>query len=111
MIGPGPPRPPSFLFLLLLLSRLFGVVFCFVAFSRVAVGADVGAGLLVARHSSLSFAGKKLSVAHFPSSVSSTAAAAAAMAATASVQEAPTSTEIDQLTRIRLELATLDQIR
>jgi hypothetical protein len=33
------------------------------------------------------------------------------MAATASVQEAPTSTEIDQLTRIRLELATLDQIR
>lgn len=32
------------------------------------------------------------------------------MAATAAVQEAPTSTEIDQLTRIRLELATLDQI-
>ncbi len=47
--------------LLLLLSRLFSVVFSFVAFSYVAVGA----GLLVARHSSLSFAGKKLSVAIF----------------------------------------------
>jgi hypothetical protein len=50
------------------------------------------------------------SLSHFPSSVSSSTAAAA-MAATAAVQEAPTSTEIDQLTRIRLELATLDQIR